>query len=89
MKKKMQIVSNLNGQITGTGVQEILDDDGKSGPTGCSILAGDGERIDLVELTPKVAKLSASEMFRRGSMRGTKLHVSAEVVAKEKSGRKR
>ena len=86
--KKIQVISNINREIIGTGIPEILPDDGEAGPKGCTILAGEGERVDLVQLTPNIAKLSASEMFRRCSLQGETLKVSGKDIPK-KSRRKR
>lgn len=85
MDRKIQILSSLNGAIVGTGVQDISCDDGEIGPKGCTVLAGENERVDLIELDSHVAKLSAQELFRRCSMQTTAVGIRVEKEPKNKT----
>jgi len=75
MKKKIQVLSNFCGTILGTNIQEIKCSDGGLAPIGCTIVAGENERVDVVMLDSKAAKLSVQELYQRCTMESTSVSV--------------
>lgn len=81
MGKKIQVLSDFSGTILGTSIQEITCNEGDSAPAGCTILASENERVDVVSLDSDATKLSVQELHQQCTMESASVRLKIDKTS--------